>query len=290
MTCRILARDLNRTVYALDLRNHGESPHTSDHTYSAMAEDVEHFIHQHGIETPSLIGHSMGAKVAMAVALRNPSLLESIVSVDNAPVDAALKSDFPAYVRAMRNVDASRVKRQSDADKILQVAIPELPIRQFLLANLVRVTGPESHCGSYLKFRIPLDTLARSLGELGDFPFKVPDDGSAGLGSGVGTSPADTPVRFSKPALFVRGTRSRYVADEMVPITGRFFPLFKLADVEAGHWVISENPEEFRKGVFLFVFLEEISWLHTFFYILLGANDDVSIPATVRFYQDLQDD
>lgn len=121
---RILARDLNRTIYALDLRNHGDSPHDETHTYRAMASDIAHFIAEHELVNPSIIGHSMGSKVAMTVALKDPSLVESIVSVDNAPIDAELMTNFPAYVKAMKKVTDTGVKRQADADAILAKTIP----------------------------------------------------------------------------------------------------------------------------------------------------------------------
>lgn len=79
---------------------------------------------------------------------------------------------------------------------------------------------------------MPLKILGAALDSLGDFPFKDPDK-----------------VRFVKPALFVRGTQSHYVSDEALPIIGRFFPRFELVDIEAGHWVISEKPELFRRGM-----------------------------------------
>lgn len=101
-----------------------------------------------------------------------------------------------------------------------------LPIRQFLLANLHKPAGSNTQ-----KFRIPLSTLGSALDKLGDFPFKNPDE-----------------RRFEKPALFVRGTQSKYIPDEALPVIGRFFPLFELADIDAGHWVISEQPEAFRRG------------------------------------------
>jgi pimeloyl-ACP methyl ester carboxylesterase len=101
-----------------------------------------------------------------------------------------------------------------------------MPIRQFLLGNLYRPAGEKA-----LKFRIPLKILAPQLDGMGDFPFKDPEA-----------------VRFEKPTLFVRGTQSKYIPDEALPIIGRFFPRFKLADIDAGHWVISEKPEEFREG------------------------------------------
>ena len=101
-----------------------------------------------------------------------------------------------------------------------------MPVRQFLLGNLYR---PKD--GPYQKFRVPLDILGRSLDNLGDFPYKNPQE-----------------VRFEKPALFVRGTESTYVPDELLPLIGEFFPRFRLVDIEAGHWLISEQPEAFRRG------------------------------------------
>lgn len=225
---RVLARDLGRHVYAVDLRNHGESPHAPRHDYAAMAEDVAGFIAEHALRDPTLVGHSMGAKTAMALALAQPALVRDVVSVDNAPLDAALGGDFAKYVRGMRRIEESGVTRQSEADGILAEYESELPIRQFLLGNLYRPEGSKT-----LKFRVPLEIIAKELDNMGDFPFKDPDK-----------------VRFEKPALFVRGTKSKYVPDEVIPLIGRFFPRFRMADIDAGHWVISEQPETFLKGQF----------------------------------------
>jgi len=167
----------------------------------------------------------------MTLALRTPEKIHDIVSVDNAPVDAALLSNFGKYIQAMRKIEEAHVTRQSEADKILQEYEESLPIRQFLLGNLHRPVGEKSQ-----KFRVPLKILASALDNLGDFPFKNPEE-----------------VRFEKPALFVRGTRSKYVPDEALPIIGRFFPMFELADIDAGHWVISEQPEAFRRVVVEFL-------------------------------------
>jgi pimeloyl-ACP methyl ester carboxylesterase len=100
-------------------------------------------------------------------------------------------------------------------------------IRAFLLGKLKRPQGSKHH-----KFAIPLGILSKALDNLGDFPFKDPGE-----------------VRFEKPALFVRGTQSKYVPDEVLPTIGKFFPRFEVADIESGHWVISEKPEEFRQGM-----------------------------------------
>ncbi|KAK0728012.1 Alpha/Beta hydrolase protein [Lasiosphaeria miniovina] len=229
---KVLARDLGRYVFALDLRNHGESPHHGRHDYSAMAADVGDFIRQHGLKQPTLIGHSMGAKTAMAVALREPDLIADLVSVDNAPVDARIKSDFARYIQGMKKIDDAGVTRQSDADKILEPYEKSLVIRQFLLGNLHR---PESESATQ-KFRVPLDILGKALDHMGDFPVRDP-----------------SAARFAKPVLFVRGTRSKYVPDEVIPVIGQFFPRFELVDVDSGHWVISENPEAFRQAVVKFL-------------------------------------
>jgi pimeloyl-ACP methyl ester carboxylesterase len=217
----------------MDLRNHGDSSHNPRHDYTALAEDVELFLQEHGMHKngggPTLIGHSMGAKTAMTVALRNQVPVTHLIPVDNAPVDAALKSDFGNYIQAMRKIEEAGVKKQSEADALLQPYESSLPIRQFLLTNLVR--DPET---GTQKFRIPVNILGSSLDNMADFPFKDPEA-----------------AQYKGPTLVVRGTKSHYVADEMLPIIGRFFPKFELADIEAGHWVVSEKPEEFRKGMCL---------------------------------------
>lgn len=204
-----------------------------------MAEDVEAFIASQEIPRPTLIGHSMGAKVAMALALRQPNNYSALIPVDNAPIDAALKSDFGSYMTAMKKIEDRRppITRQSDADAILAEYEKEVSIRQFLLTNLVKApvsaaeTDGQTKPQTALRWRIPLQTLAKSLPDMADFPFRDPDG-----------------VRFEGPTLVVRGTNSHYVSDESLPVIGSFFPRFELLDIEAGHWVMSEKFEEFRMG------------------------------------------
>ena len=117
---RALARSLSRPIYAIDLRNHGDTSHDKVHNYTALAEDVENFLRKHEIKDATLIGHSMGAKTVMTVALRDPNACANIIAVDNAPVDAALASDFPRYVEGMRKVEDGKVKSQKEADEILE--------------------------------------------------------------------------------------------------------------------------------------------------------------------------
>ncbi|KAL5333475.1 Alpha/Beta hydrolase protein [Aspergillus crustosus] len=228
---RALSRDLTREVYIVDLRNHGNSFHDPEHNYSAMADDVAEFIHEHDLSKCVLIGHSMGAKAAMTVALNAPELVSALIPVDNAPVKAVLRTDFGKYVRGMQHVESANVTKQSDADKILQDYEESLPIRQFLLTNLVRSTKDQT-----MKFRVPLSTLGESLKEMGDFPFGEPGS-----------------VQYKGPTLVVRGTKSPYVSEDTLPAIKGFFPDSRVVDVDAGHWVISENPEAFRKAVVEFL-------------------------------------
>jgi hypothetical protein len=161
----------------------------------------------------------------LAVALRAKVRIASLVSVDNAPVDAALKSDFAKYIQGMRKITDANVTKQSEADAILAEFESNVGVRQFLLTNLAR--GKDG----IQRFRIPVKYLANALDNMADFPFTDPEE-----------------ARWEGPALFVRGTKSHYVPDETLPIIGRFFPRFEVADVDSGHWVISEKPQEFRDG------------------------------------------
>ncbi|KAI9888248.1 MAG: hypothetical protein M1814_000807 [Vezdaea aestivalis] len=173
------------------------------------------------------LNRTVGAKTAMTLALKTPDIVDNLISVDNAPVDVSLKSDFVKYTQAMRRIEDAGLKKQADADAILLEYEESLPIRQFLLTNLIR-----NRETSALQFRVPIKILAAALDNMGDFPHRDPDE-----------------RRFEKPALFIRGTRSHYVADETIPVIGRFFPHFRLIDVDAGHWLISEKPDTFKEAV-----------------------------------------
>ncbi|KAL1867225.1 hypothetical protein Plec18167_008766 [Paecilomyces lecythidis] len=166
----------------------------------------------------------------MTVALRSPTLVSALVPVDNSPVKAPLGSDFRKYVNGMLEIEAAKVTKQSEADKILAPHEQSVPIRQFLLTNLIR--ADEGH----LKFRVPLNVLSKSLDEMADFPWHEPGE-----------------VQYDGPTLFVRGTKSRYVRDEMIPAIKKFFPTAEIADIDAGHWLISEKPEDFRHAVVNFL-------------------------------------
>ncbi|VEU23083.1 DEKNAAC104285 [Brettanomyces naardenensis] len=221
---------LERDVYCLDLRNHGDSPHSERMDYPALSADVERFIGEHKLEQPILIGHSMGAKTAMAVCLRKPKLCSLLVPVDNAPVDltggGAGFSKFGTYVKQMEKIDGNhKLTSLKDCDKILAEVEPNKTIRQFLLTNM----KPDDE-GGY-RCRVPLDIMEKTLDNISAWPFNYEIS------------------RWNGPALFVRGTKSPYLADEYLESVAKFFPRFEIRDVESGHWVTSENPSAFVGAV-----------------------------------------
>ncbi|PHH70673.1 hypothetical protein CDD80_5799 [Ophiocordyceps camponoti-rufipedis] len=198
-----------------------------------MAEDVSSFMKDNGLKEATIIGHSMGAKVAMTLALRSPDVVASLISVDNAPVQSPIQDEFGQYIRGMAEVEAAGLTSRGQADEILQESSPT--VRQFLLSNLQRPQG-----SSKLQFRIPLNILHQSLGVLGDFP-----------------DFASTQQRFSKPALFIRGNKSNFLNDDTFPHINYLFSNHKIVGIDAGHWLTSEQPGAFCKEVVKF--LEEIA-------------------------------
>lgn len=226
-----LASTLSREVFCLDLRNFGDSPHDQRLDYPALAADVERFIDEENFaRKPILVGHSMGAKTAMAVALRRPELLEMVVSVDNAPVAGLGGGSFSKYVNQLRlSVEKYQYTNIKDVDAKLAEVEPAVPVRQFLLTNLNRGRKDDK-----ITSKVPLDVIGESIikGNIASWPF----------------DPSVT--RWTGPALFIRGMQSNYVPDDVLPDIGRYFPDFEVRDVDAGHWLISEKPEEFM-GVLL---------------------------------------
>jgi pimeloyl-ACP methyl ester carboxylesterase len=222
-------------VTLLDLPNHGHSPWTDRVDYLDMAGLVAAELERLG-EPVTLVGHSMGGKVAMQLALRRPELLRALVVVDIAPVSYPPTggrtddpdeeaSPFAAYIDAMRAMDLDALTTRDDADEALRAAVPSRMVRSFLLQSLVR---EGSGSGGGWRWRLNLDLLDRDLGELRGFP--EPPQGAS----------------FDGPVLWIAGANSTYVLDEDRPHMDALFPATRLVRIKnAGHWVHSEQPEVF---------------------------------------------
>ncbi|PWG62201.1 alpha/beta fold hydrolase [Spiribacter halobius] len=200
-----------------DLRNHGRSPHVADMDYRAMAADVDALLAREGVERAAVVGHSMGGKTAMALALTRPQRLAALVVVDIAPV--AYHHDHGEIISALHRVDLNALTRREDADTALARDIPEPLVRQFLLTNLQRQAGGWS-------WRIPLDLLAGQIPVIEGWPAL---DG-----------------RWEGPAAFIHGGASDYVDSDGAAAIHRYFPAAALQAMPGiGHWVHAEAPEDF---------------------------------------------
>ncbi len=210
-------------VLTFDLRNHGASPWADGVSYREMVEDLRATLRARGIEHAALLGHSMGGKIAMVMALLHPGEVDRLVIVDIAP--AANPPNLLAYSRAMRAVDLSKVKRRAEVDVALAGAVPDPAERAFLLQNLV-----VDENGA--RWRLNLDAIERGFSQIVGFP----------------DLPAGTAYRG--PALFVAGARSNYIQAEHVPGIRQLFPQARITRIEgAGHWVHAEQPQAFLQTV-----------------------------------------
>jgi pimeloyl-ACP methyl ester carboxylesterase len=226
-------------VTLLDLPNHGHSPWTDRVDYLDMAELVAAEFESYG-EPVTLVGHSMGGKVAMTLALRRPELLRALVVVDIAPVEYPLTggrtddpdeeaSPFGAYIAAMRAIDLDGLTGRQEADDALLAAVPSRMVRGFLLQSLVREGAAAD--GRW-RWRLNLELLERDLERLRGFPDPGPG------------------AHYDGPVLWIAGANSHYVLPQDRPRMDELFPSTRLVRVKnAGHWVHSEQPEIFLETV-----------------------------------------
>jgi len=198
------------SVYLLDQRNHGHSPHTSFMDYTAMAEDLHRFMEHHWIFGAHIIGHSMGGKTAMQFALHYPDMVDKLIVIDIAP--RAYPRRHQEIFDALFALDLDNLATRQEADEQLRQRIPDDAIRQFLLKSLIRRRG-----GGYA-WRMNLAAIYKHYNEI--------------------LASIDSDEEFDKPALFIRGGRSDYVQDDDFPGIRRQFPQARIETLPgAGHWV-----------------------------------------------------
>lgn len=204
-------------VVAADLRNHGDSPWDDTMTYEAMAEDLAGLIESLEAGPAILVGHSMGGKASMRLALERPELLSALVVIDIAP--RTYDHDFSDYIAAMRSIPLDTVTRRSDAEAFLTDAVPEAGIRNFLLQNL-------DSSGDGLTWRVNLDVITESMPNI------------------LGFSPPEGRT-YDGRTLFVAGAKSHYVTRDDRATIAALFPKAKHVSIkDAGHWVHAEKPAE----------------------------------------------
>ena len=222
---RSVARALGdrHEVHALDLRNHGASPWADTMGYREMADDVRALLDRQGIDQASVLGHSMGGKVAMALALSHPERVRRLIVADIAPV--AYADTLSPFADAMRGIDLMSAASRTEIQRQLRSLLPDPSVAPFLAQNLV--TRNE-----HFDWRVNLAAISASMPDLAGFP------------DVLRTS------RFDRPVAVIAGAGSNYVRERDA---SEFAPMFPNATVEfiegAGHWVHADQPKVFVERV-----------------------------------------
>ena len=208
-------------VYTIDLPNHGNSPHTEWMDYPQMIEELQSLLAQLGLTSVNVIGHSMGGKVAMWMALSYPDSLGKLVVVDIAPVNYA--HSFEQILHCLEAMPLDKIHSRNDADAFMSQSIIEPGLRQFLLQNLVYNNGSYS-------WRLNLQVISQSMHLLTDFP-------------------DTTRIQpFTKKSLFIAGEQSDYLTAQQHHSVKQLFPTAVISTIKnAGHWPHAEQPALYTK-------------------------------------------
>lgn len=214
-------------IYTLDQRNHGRSPHTEDHSIQLMANDLYDFMQQHHISDATILGHSMGGKVAMQFALDHPEQISKLIVADMAPRGYRGGAHDDVF-RAIRNVDLSKAQLRKEVEQAMAEYLGDFGTRQFVMKSLDRID--EGH----YRWKFNIDVLER---EYTDMIREV-----------------NSEHVFEKPALFIKGGNSLYIQDKDLPLIEKLFPFYILKTIEhSGHWLHADNPKSFSEIVLDFV-------------------------------------
>lgn len=216
-----------RKVIVVDMRGHGDSPWSDDVSYPAMAADLAGTIAAEAGGRADVMGHSMGGKAAMTLALEHPARVRKLIVADIAPV--AYDHSHADTLAAMAALDLSTITRRAEADRALAASIPNAALRAFVAQNLAIEDGKA-------RWRPDIAALAAGMDGLVGFPARFAHDSFAG------------------PALFLRGGASDYVSPAMHGAIRARFPAARIETVEgAGHWLHAEKPEAFLAAVEAFL-------------------------------------
>ncbi|MBS8229011.1 alpha/beta fold hydrolase [Vannielia litorea] len=222
----VIAKRLSgpRPVISVDMRNHGKSPWFDSHSYADLADDLAEVIEAEGAPV-DLLGHSMGGKTSMVLALSRPELIRRLVVADIAPV--AYSHTQGHLIEAMRGLDLSGLSSRSEADKRLAASIDEASVRAFLLQSLDLKADPP-------RWRLNLDALDAEMGKIVGWP--------------------EPTGQFNGPTLFAAGGESDYIQPSARPTIKALFPEARQIKIPgAGHWLHAEKPREFEAAVEAFL-------------------------------------
>lgn len=212
-------------VFALDQRNHGQSPHSNEMNYAAMASDLGEFLDDRQVSITALIGHSMGGKTAMEYSLRHPSRVPALIVVDIAPRSYPPHHDY--IFDALLSLDLRSFESRTDIDRALGQKIQNPATRQFVMKNLKRNED------NSFRWKVHLEALHKNIDELNR------------------EIVSETP--YPGPTLFVKGSKSDYISEDDATAIRRLFPKAVVKTLDTGHWVHAEEPDGFISVVMDFL-------------------------------------
>jgi esterase len=213
----------NFTVYNIDQRNHGKSPHANEHSIAHMVNDLNLFLKNNHLHAANIIGHSMGGKVAMQFALQYPEMTNKLIVADIAP--RLYPQGHTDVFDAIFAVDLNRITSRKEAEEFMTPHITDFGTRQFLLKNL------ERNSNGTFSWKMNLDVLYKYYEEI--------------IKSGS---------QFNNPSLFLKGGNSNYIQEKDLTQIKSLFPNYKLHTLpNAGHWLHAEQPELFYNTVTQFL-------------------------------------
>lgn len=228
------ALSADHRVLMVDMPNHGRSSWSERVDHLDMADQVATLLLAR--DPVALVGHSMGGKVAMALALRHPTLVDRLAVVDVAPVAYPQMSTFAGYVAAMRSLDLDHLGSRAEAEEGLRAGVTDPVVRGFLLQSLRR--SEDAAGGAGWRWQMNLQALGDQLAAVGGWP----EEELAGV------------EPYGGPTVWIGGQHSDYVTDEHEAAMRRWFPRTRRVTVKgAGHWVHSEQPEAFLSVLRVFL-------------------------------------
>ncbi len=226
-------------IVLIDQRNHGRSPHSDEHTYETMANDLLELMKKLQIKRAVLIGHSMGGKTVMRFSLDHPEMVEKLIVVDIAPKSygsfsnyAEVTADHNKIIDALSSTDLTQYKNRKEIDKALKPAFPSQTLRAFMMKNL------KHHKDGHFSWKVNFKALKNNLEE---------------IMNGFSNLKKESETKAPE-AIFIKGEKSPYIQEDDTMVINKFFPGSQIVTIpDAGHWVHAEKQDLFVKTVKYFL-------------------------------------
>lgn len=238
-----IARQLtkNFTIYLVDQRNHGKSPHHPELNYTVMSEDLHELLLSENLDNVILLGHSMGGKTAMLFAATYPQMVSALIVADIGPGGyASLESPSSQVlvhlniINTLKSIDLNVYSSRVEVERELAKSIADIGVRQFIMKNIHR-----NHDGSF-SWKLNVDAISKALPSI------------------MGPAPIDKvlleELTQTFPVLFIKGEKSSYITSEQEQLIFKYFPKAQIEEIKnAGHWVHADQPEQFLQTLQTFL-------------------------------------